>query len=125
MTYPIRLKYSSEHVWVKVEGETALLGITDYMQAQLGDILYVGLPDVDRDIYAGDTFSEIESAESTFDAAIPVSGRVIAVNDDLSDYPEAINEDAYDAWIAEIELSDTSELDLLLSASEYKSSLGE
>ncbi len=123
MTYPIRLKYTEDHVWVRVEGETAKLGITDYAQDRLGDILYIDLPEIDRVFTAGDIFAEIESATETSELPIPVSGRIININEDLSDAPEIINEEAYNAWIAEIELSDTSELDSLLSASEYEAGL--
>ncbi len=123
MTYPIRLKYSEEHVWVRVEGETAKLGITDYAQDRLGDILYIDLPEIDKVFSAGDIFAEIESAKETSKLPIPLSGRIVDVNEALSDAPEIINEEAYNAWIVEIELSDTSELDSLLSASEYEAGL--
>ena len=123
MNHPSELKYTAEHVWVKAEGNTAKLGITDYAQDQLGDILYVDLPDVDREIAAGDIFTEVESAKTTSEVPCPVSGKVTAVNEDLDDSPEAINEDAYAAWIIEIELSDPSELDALISASEYEAGL--
>ena len=123
MNHPSDLKYTAEHVWVKAEGNTAKLGITDYAQDQLGDILYVDLPDVDREFAAGDIFTEVESAKTTSEVPCPVSGKVTAVNEDLDDSPEAINDDAYAAWIIEIELSDPSELDSLISASEYEAGL--
>ncbi|MCR4772536.1 MAG: glycine cleavage system protein GcvH [Oscillospiraceae bacterium] len=123
MNHPSDLKYTAEHVWVKAEGSTAKLGITDYAQDQLGDILYVDLPDVDREFAAGDIFTEVESAKTTSEVPCPVSGKVTAVNEDLDDSPEAINDDAYAAWIIEIELSDPSELDALISASEYEAGL--
>ncbi|MBP5166782.1 MAG: glycine cleavage system protein GcvH [Oscillospiraceae bacterium] len=123
MNHPSDLKYTAEHVWVKAEGSVAKLGITDYAQDQLGDILYVDLPDVDREFAAGDIFTEVESAKTTSEVPCPVSGKVTAVNEDLDDSPEAINDDAYAAWIIEIELSDPSELDALISASEYEAGL--
>lgn len=123
MNYPSELKYTAEHVWVKVDGSVAKLGITDYAQDQLGDILYVDLPDIDREIAAGDIFTEVESAKTTSEVPCPVSGKVTAVNEDLDDSPEAINDDAYAAWIVEIELSDPSELDALITADQYQAGL--
>ncbi len=125
MAYPSDLKYSSEHVWVKVEGDTAKLGITEYAQEELGDILFVDLPDVGTTFSAGDVFTEIESSKTASEVPIPVSGEIIAVNEELDDSPENINDDAYAAWIVEVKLDDESELDELLSATAYENGLEE
>ena len=123
MTYPAELKYTAEHVWVKVDGATAKLGITDYAQDQLGDILFVDLPEVDKEFAAGDIFTEVESSKTTSEVPCPLTGKVVAVNDDLNDSPENINEGAYDAWIIELELSDPAELDALITAEAYEGGL--
>ncbi len=125
MAYPSDLKYSSEHVWVKVEGDTAKLGITEYAQEELGDILFVDLPDVGTTFSAGDIFTEIESSKTASEVPIPVSGEITAVNEELDDSPENINDDAYAAWIVEVKLDDESELDELLSATAYENGLEE
>lgn len=123
MTFPSDLKYSSEHVWVKAEGSTAKLGITEYAQDQLGEILFVDLPEVGASYTAGDVFTEIESSKTASEVPIPVSGEVTAVNEELDDSPENINEDAYAAWIVEVEMSDSSQVDGLLSAEAYEGGL--
>ena len=125
MAYPSDLKYSSEHVWVKVEGDTAKLGITEYAQEELGDILFVDLPDVGTTFSACDIFTEIESSKTASEVPIPVSGEITAVNEELDDSPENINDDAYAAWIVEVKLDDESELDELLSATAYENGLEE
>ena len=94
MTFPAELKYTSEHVWVKVEGDTAKLGITEFAQDQLGDILFVDLPEAGATFSAGDVFTEIESSKTASEVPIPVSGEIVAVNEELDDSPENINEDA-------------------------------
>lgn len=123
MNYPSELKYTAEHVWVKVSGNTAKLGITDFAQDQLGDILYVDLPEIDKEFAAGDIFTEVESSKTTSEVPCPVNGKIIAVNEELDDSPEAINDDAYAAWIVEIELSDASGLDALITAQQYEASV--
>ena len=120
MNFPAELKYTKEHAWVKVEGDTAKIGITDFAQDQLGDILFVDLPEVGDSVSAGTVFTEVESSKTSSEVPSPVSGEFVAVNDELDDSPEAINEDAYAAWIIEVKLSDASELDELLSASDYE-----
>lgn len=125
MAYPTDLKYTKEHVWVKVEGDTVKLGITDYAQDQLGDILFVDLPEVGTTFAAGEIFTEIESSKTASEVPAPVAGEVVAVNEELDDSPENINDDAYAAWIVELKVSDASELDDLLSASDYEGGLEE
>ena len=125
MTFPAELKYSSEHVWVKVEGNTAKFGITEFAQDQLGDILFVDLPEAGTTFSAGDVFTEIESSKTASEVPIPVSGEIVAVNEELDDSPENINEDAYAAWIVEVKMSDASELDALITAEAYEGGLEE
>ncbi|MCI9196546.1 MAG: glycine cleavage system protein GcvH [Lachnospiraceae bacterium] len=125
MTFPADLKYTSEHVWVKVEGDTAKLGITEFAQDQLGDILFVDLPEVGATFSAGDVFTEIESSKTASEVPMPVGGEIVAVNEELDDSPENINEDAYAAWIVEVKMSDASELDALITAEAYEGGLEE
>jgi len=114
------LKFHKEHAWVKVSGRKATIGITDYAQDSLGDIVYIELPEVDSDVETNSEIGEIESTKATSSFISPISGRVVEVNDELSDSPETINEDPYGkGWIAKLELDDTSELDDLMDASEY------
>jgi glycine cleavage system H protein len=114
------LYYSKEHEWVKVEGNLALVGITDHAQLGLGDVVYVELPEIDSEFQAGDSLGVVESVKAASDIYTPVSGKVLKVNEELVDAPEKINEDPYGSWMVELELSDSSELDGLLSPEEYK-----
>lgn len=117
---PDNLQYHKEHTWVKASGRKATIGITDYAQDALGDIVYIDLPEVDTDVEANSEIGEIESTKATSSIISPASGRVIEVNEDLSESPEIINEDPYGkGWIAILEIDDTSELDDLMDASEY------
>ena len=118
------LLYSESHEWVKVDGNVAIVGVSDYAQAELGDITYVDMPDVDDEVKAGDDFGAVESVKTSSEIVAPVSGKIIACNTELEDRPELINEDAYAAWIVKIEMSDSSELDSLLSASAYTKLVG-
>ena len=120
MNCPAEHKYSQEHVWVKSEGDTVKLGITDFAQDQLGDILFVDLPEVGGSVSAGNVFTEVESSKTASEVPSPVSGEIVAVNEALDDSPEAINENAYDAWIIEVKLNDPAELEGLLSAADYE-----
>jgi glycine cleavage system H protein len=121
MSIPEALKYSSDHEWIRVEGSTIRMGITDYAQDALGDVVYVQVPTVGVTVAAGDTMSEVESTKSVSDIYAPVSGTIVAVNDALGDAPETVNSDPYGAgWICEIELSDPSQLDGLLDADAYR-----
>jgi glycine cleavage system H protein len=114
------LKYSKDHEWVRVEGSTAYVGITDYAQHNLGEIVYVELPAVGASLSAGDVLGAVDSVKSASDIYTPVSGEVMKVNDSLSDAPEKINADAYEGWLAELKLDDPSELDALMDAAAYK-----
>jgi glycine cleavage system H protein len=118
---PTDLRYSREHEWVRVNGSIARIGITDFAQDSLGDVVFVQLPDVGTDIVAGASASEIESTKSVSDVYVPVSGSVHAVNDALTDTPELVNSDPYgDGWILEVALTDASQLDGLLDAEAYR-----
>ncbi len=117
---PDDLKYHKEHTWVKVSGRKATIGITDYAQDALGDVVYIDLPEVDMDVEINSEIGEIESTKATSSIIAPVSGKVTEVNEELSESPETLNEDPYGkGWIAIIELEDASEPDDLMDASEY------
>jgi len=117
---PDDLRYHKEHTWVKVSGKKATIGITDYAQDALGDIVYVDLPETDTDVEANSEIGEIESTKATSSIIAPVSGRITEANEELSESPEILNEEPYGkGWIAVLELDDTSEVDGLMDASEY------
>ena len=123
---PDDIKYHREHAWVRVEGKRATVGITDFAQKQLGDIVYVDLPEADTEVDADSELSEIESTKATSPVISPVSGTVVEVNEDLADSPEIINEDPYgNGWIAVIAMSDPSEVNDLMSRDEYEKFLKE
>lgn len=113
------LKYSKEHEWVKVEGDTAYIGITNYAQLQLGDIVYVEMPVVGEEVNKGEVFCAVESVKTAADVYSPVSGTIVQVNDVLEDSPEKVNEQPYEAWIAAVKLSDITEIDELMDELEY------
>ena len=113
------LLYSESHEWVKVDGNVAIIGVSDFAQSEMGDITYVDMPDVDDEFNAGDEFGALESVKTSSELITPVSGKVVARNEALEDQPELINEDAYGAWIIKIEMSDRGELDALLNAAAY------
>ena len=120
MNYPENLKYSSEHEWVAIEGNRARVGITDFAQDALGDVVFVNLPTVGTTVSAGATCAEVESTKSVSDIYAPVSGEVIEVNTSLDDAPEQINADPYgEGWIFVVEMTDPSELDALMDADAY------
>ena len=119
------LKYSESHEWVKVEGNIAVIGVSDFAQAEMGDITYVDMPDVDDAVEAGEEFGALESVKAPSELISPVSGTVVEVNEALEDAPEMVNEDAYGAWIIKVEMSDASELDALMDAAAYKAQIGE
>ena len=115
------LYYTKEHEWVKVEGNTAIVGITDYAQEMLGEITYVELPKLDKEVDAGDDLAVVESSKAASDVYSPVAGRVIEVNSELQTRPELINEDCYDTgWICRMEVTGTDATNGLLSASDYE-----
>lgn len=113
------LYYSQTHEWVKVEGDEALIGITDYAQHALGSIVYVDMPEEDDELTAGGDFGAVESVKAASDLIAPVSGTVLSVNGDLEDSPSLLNSDPFGTWIVRVKLSDASELELLMTASEY------
>jgi len=118
---PEDIKYHRDHVWVRVEGKRATIGITDYAQHQLGDIVYVDLPEAETEVDAESELSEIESTKATSPVVSPVSGTVVEVNEDLADSPEIINDDPYgNGWLIVVEMSDPSEVDDLMTKDEYE-----
>ena len=114
------LYYSESHEYVKVEGEFGYIGITDYAQNALGNVVYVDMPEVDEEIEAGEDFGAVESVKAASDLIAPVSGVVAEVNETLEDEPELINKDAFENWIIKVELSDKTELDNLMDAEAYQ-----
>jgi glycine cleavage system H protein len=120
--YPAELKYDKQHEWVRVEGDAAFVGISDFAQDQLGEVVYVDLPSVGDELVAGETFGEIESVKSVSELYAPVTGKILEVNDALGDSPETINSDPYGGgWMIKVAMADASQLDALLSADEYES----
>ena len=123
---PDDIKYHREHAWVRVEGKRATIGISDYAQQQLGDIVYVDLPEIDTEVDADSELSEIESTKATSPVVSPVSGTIVEVNEDLADSPEIINEDPYgNGWLVAIDMNEPSELNDLMSKAEYEKFLKE
>lgn len=114
------LLYSEDHEWVKVEGDVAVLGLSDYAQENLGDIVYVELPDLDEEVEKDEAFSAVESVKAASDIYSPVTGKVVEVNEDLEDDPALLNSDPYGSWIVKIEISDKAELDELMNSEEYE-----
>jgi glycine cleavage system H protein len=124
--YPEDLKYDREHEWVRVSGDTATIGISDFAQDQLGEVVYVDLPSVGDTVSAGDSFGEIESVKSVSELFSPVSGEIVEVNGALDGAPETVNEDAYGAgWIIKVKLSDVAQVDALMDAGAYEAYLAE
>lgn len=119
------LYYTEDHEWLKVSGKEAYIGITDFAQEQLGDIVYVELPEVDDELDKEEAFSAIESVKAASDIYMPVDGRIIEVNEELLDAPELINTDAYENWIVKIELKDESQLEELMTSEEYEELIAE
>lgn len=113
------LYYAESHEYVKVEGEFGYVGITDYAQHELGNVVYVDMPEVDDEVTAGEEFGAVESVKAASDLLSPVSGTVVEVNEELEDQPEKINEDAFGNWIIKVKLSDPSEFDNLMDAKAY------
>ena len=120
MAYPADFKYTKEHEWLKVDGNTGTIGITDHAQNSLGDIVFVELPKVGADIIVGQTFGSVESVKAVSDLYAPVSGTVTEVNQALNTSPEGVNKDAHAAWMIKVTLKDPSEIAKLLSASDYE-----
>ena len=114
------LYYSESHEYVRVEGDYGFIGITDYAQNALGNVVYVDMPEVDDEVEAGEEFGAVESVKAASDLYSPVSGTVVEINEALEDQPELINEDAFENWIIKVSLSDKSELDALMNAAAYE-----
>ena len=114
------LLYSESHEWVKVDGNVAIVGITDFAQHAMGDLSYVDMPEVDDEVNAGDEFGAVESVKAASDLFSPVSGTVVEINEELEDAPELLNQDAFANWIMKVEMSDPSELENLMDAAAYE-----
>ncbi|MCI1946183.1 glycine cleavage system protein GcvH [Clostridium luticellarii] len=123
MNFPKELYYSKEHTWAKVEGDTALIGVSDFAQEQLGEILFVEMPEVGDEVSKDASFGVVESSKKASDTISPLSGEVIEINEKLDDEPEYVNEAPYDAWIIKIKIKDADEVKSLLSSSEYEAEL--
>ena len=119
--YPADLKYTKDHEWVRVDGETGIVGITDFAQQQLGDVVYVDLPEVGTKVTAGQTFGTIESVKAVSELYAPLSGEVVEVNTSLKDKPESVNATPHDAWMIKLRLSNPGEAGGLLDSSAYQS----
>ncbi len=121
MNLPADLKYSKDHEWIKVEGDVAIIGITDYAQSELGDIVFVEVPTVGETLSQGDTLGTIEAVKTVADVYMPLDGEVLEMNPDLDATPELINQDPYGkGWIAKIKITDPSQLENLLTVDQYK-----
>lgn len=125
MNVPTELKYTKDHEWLKIEGDIATIGITDFAQGELGDIVYVEVETVDETLDSEEVFGTVEAVKTVSDLFMPVSGEVIEFNEDLESAPESVNTDPYGAgWMIKVKMSDTSQLDALLSADAYKDLIG-
>lgn len=120
MAYPATYRYTKEHEWIEVEGKTGRIGITDYAQGSLGDIVFVDIPKVGASVQAGKVFGSVESVKAVSDLYSPVTGTVTAVNEDLITAPEKINTDAHGSWIIKVELSNAAEVEALLDSAAYE-----
>lgn len=112
-------RYAESHEWVKIDGDIATIGISDYAQHALGDIVYVDMPEVGDEVEAGEPFGAVESVKAASDLISPVSGEVVEINEELEDAPEKVNADAFDTWIIKVKISDAAQLDALLDAAAY------
>ena len=120
MDFPEELKYSKEHIWIRVEGSRAVIGITDYAQQELGVITAVELPDAGDELEQDDSFGSVEARKTVAELYAPVSGQVVEVNEELQDAPELVNDDPYDSgWLVSVEMSDIDELGSMMSADDY------
>ena len=125
MAYPSNLKYTKDHEWVEIAGERATVGITNYAQQQLGDVVYVELPDEGTKLRQGDSFGTIESVKAVSELYAPVSGQVVEVNAALKDNPEAVNNDPHASWMIRLKMGDPSEASALLDANQYGDLVGQ
>ena len=125
MNIPSELKYTKDHEWVKKDGNTVTVGITDYAQGELGDVVFVELPQVDDEVTKDDTFGSIEAVKAVADLFSPVSGKVTEINENLGDQPDVVNTDPYgQGWMVKIEMLDASEFDTLMSSDAYQTHIG-
>lgn len=125
MNVPNDLKYSSDHEWVKIDGDVATIGITDFAQSELGDVVFVELPEIGTEAVKDDPFGTVEAVKTVADILAPVSGKVIEINEALNDQPEVVNSDPYEkGWMVKIQMSDASELDELMDAAAYNEHVG-
>jgi len=125
MNFPENLKYSNDHEWIKVEGNIALIGITDYAQSELGEIVYVDITTEGESVAHGEVFGSIEAVKTVSDLFMPASGKVLEVNPQLEDKPELVNEDPYgEGWIIKVEIENADDINSLLSAEDYKKLIG-
>jgi len=126
MNIPEELKYTKDHEWIKVDGDTIIIGITEFAQKELGDIVYIDVDTLDESLDIEEVFGSIEAVKTVSDLFMPIGGEVIEFNEDLEDAPETVNSDPYgDGWIIKVKLSDNSQLDNLLDAKAYKELIGE
>lgn len=126
MATPSDLKFSKEHEWVRVDGDVVVIGISDFAQDQLGEVVYVDLPSAGDSLTAGDTFGEIESVKSVSELYAPITGEVLEANDALGDTPEIVNQDPYaEGWMVKVKLADAADLDELMVAAEYDAFVAE
>jgi len=125
MNHPKNLKYTSEHEWVKIDGNIATIGITDFAQGELGDIIFLEFPELNESFSKGDVFGTIEAVKTVSDLFMPIDGKIIEVNENLNDDPESVNKDPYEeGWMVKIELSDEYSTDTLLDAKTYIDLIG-
>ncbi|MBO6074775.1 MAG: glycine cleavage system protein GcvH [Paludibacteraceae bacterium] len=124
MNFPDTIRYTSEHEWIRVEGDEAFVGITDYAQSELGEIVFVDVPTIGETVAQGEVFGSVEAVKTVSDLNMPATGEVLEFNEELEAHPELVNEDPYGAgWMVRIRLSDPSELDSLMDAAAYEASL--
>jgi glycine cleavage system H protein len=124
MAYPADRKYTKDHEWIRVAGDSAEIGITDYAQQQLGDVVYVELPEVGRKVAAGESFGSIESVKAVSELFAPMGGEVVEVNDALKGHPEVVNSDPHGTWMIKVRLTTPTDSGALLDASQYQNHLG-
>jgi glycine cleavage system H protein len=125
MNIPEELRYTEEHEWVKLDGNVATVGITDFAQSELGDIVYLEIDSLDTEINSNEVFGTVEAVKTVSDLFMPVNGKVVDVNSTLEDNPEAVNDDPYgEGWIIKIEVSNPSDIDALMNSEEYKNLIG-
>ena len=125
MNFPSDIRYTAEHEWIRVEGEEAYVGITDYAQSELGEIVFVDVPTIGEEVAQGEVFGSIEAVKTVSDLNIPVTGEVLAINEELDAQPELVNNDPYgEGWIIKIAVKDIAELDNLMDAEVYQATIG-